>query len=99
MTALALNKQLEICNAVNAAIAKGWTVNVEQDGELPFTIRGAIMREGDVVGITSHGGSYHRLEPDKRIYATMTAKVIVDTIYEPVTQPIISEPNSGETNE
>jgi len=92
MIKLSKTQQIEICNAINIAVAKGWTVNVEQDSGYPFTIEGAIIRNDDLVGITQLGN--YCLKPEKRIFTTKQVVVEIDEIYKPpITDCAVSYPD------
>jgi len=80
MTKFTKEQQISICNAVNTAIAKGWTVNVEQDGGCPFTIQGAIIKDNNLLGVNYNNSV---LKPDKRIFTTKKVVIEIEDIYNP----------------
>jgi len=109
MTALALDKQLEICNAVNAAIAKGKTIKV---GE--HIIDGIVIEHGRLKGLI--GVSKWQDEPadmnsdvlsnfyvvkttvlsieaDDRIVAVKAIEIETDVIYEPIADASVVKPD------
>ena len=72
---------IEIVNAINTAVAKGWTVKLDRGGKCPDVINGAIIDDGKPNGIQPTGYTIP-LVLAKRIYATMQAEIEVDVLYE-----------------
>jgi hypothetical protein len=74
-------ENLKLCNDINTAIAKGWTV-MASNADDKYTIEGAIIYKDSVTVLTF--GSRHKFSFNQRIYAVKRVEVEVDTIYEPV---------------
>lgn len=72
---------IEIVNAINNAIAKGWSVHVGKDCKHSEQLRGAIIRNGRATLITDY--VERGFDPKKRIFAAKRAWIEVDSIYEP----------------
>ena len=72
---------IEIVNAINAAVAKGWTVKLDRGGTCPDVIEGALFYEGKAQGFKPTGHTIP-LVLAKRIYAAIQAEIEVDVLYE-----------------
>ena len=89
-------KQIEICNAVNTAMIKGWTVKAG-GGD----VVGVVIHDGKLYGtaLTTDGlvGSFPIKETD-RIVVVKNVEIEIDVIYEPIAEvnaeyPDLSNPN------
>ena len=91
---MTIEEKIRICNAINLSVTKGWKVLVDQDCGCPYSVNGAIIHEGLLIGITPYGNS--PIDSKRRIFTAKEILVEIEEIYKPPLNPVDnSSSNSG----